>query len=165
MKSVLKQFVFLQTLFIATVVYAGNGKQTFPQGPNQNVTPGSLCDTPNSYRYPEKIAYCERNVDTDLKNEIIKEYNQKLGYDIRKEERQKYKIDHFYPLCMGGSNHKDNLWPQHESVYTQTDMIEQMGCQKMAEGKLQQRTAIDLVREAKLDLSKAKSVLDRIRAL
>lgn len=149
---------------VATTAFAGEQK-SFPVGPDQSMTPGSLCDHPSEYRYPEKIKYCERNVDSSLKNEIIQDYNQKLGFNIRKEDRSQYKIDHFYPLCMGGSNHQDNLWPQHQSVYTQTDMIEQVGCQKMAEGKLQQRTAIEWVREAKLDLSKAKAVLDRMQAL
>lgn len=156
---------FLATLIITSAVFAGGKDGAYPLGPDGSKTPGSLCTTPTERRYPEQIAYCERNVETSLKNQIIQEYNSELGYEIRKEERSKYKIDHYIPLCMGGSNQKDNLWPQHEVVYTQTDMIEQVGCQKMAEGKLQQRAAIEFVREAKLDLSKAKSVLEKIKAL
>jgi hypothetical protein len=160
----MRNFFLVLVFLLAGQAFAGQ-KGPFPLGPDASMTPGSLCDRPSEYRYPEKIAYCNRNVDSETKRQIIRDYNEKLGYQIKDADRAKYKIDHFYPLCMGGSNHVDNLWPQHESVYAQTDMIEQVGCEKMAAGRLQQRLAIDLVRQAKLDLSKAKAVLARIRAL
>lgn len=136
---------------------------SFPKGPDLNITPGSVCDHADAYRYPEQIAYCERNVESSLKQEIIQEYNEKLGYQIQK--RALYKIDHFIPLCMGGSNHQDNLWPQHKSVYTITDGVESAACVKMKLGKLSQRAAIDLLREAKLNLKRAKAIEAQINAL
>jgi hypothetical protein len=147
------------SLLYINAVYADH----FPKGPNLNVTPGSVCDRPSEYRYPEQIAYCERNVDVSLKKEVIQDYNQQLGYQI--QTRSQYKIDHFIPLCMGGSNHKDNLWPQHKSVYEITDSIEFKACEKMKAGKLNQRMAIDLLKDAKLNLDKAKDIEAQINAL
>ncbi len=137
----------------------------FPMGPDLNMTPGSLCTQPDTYRYPEKIAYCERDVDTDLKKEIFRDYIQKLGYSIDMSKRAQFKIDHLIPLCAGGSNNRDNLWPQHSTVYKQTDEMEMIACEKMAEGRVTQRKAIDMILEAKHDLSKAKAILREFKSL
>jgi hypothetical protein len=79
--------------------------------------------------------------------------------------RGKFKIDHYIPLCMGGSNERANLWPQHESVYTITDPLEQALCAKMSEGKLLQSAAIDLIRQAKNHLDQAPDILARVQAM
>src|SRR5262245_45768293 len=102
------------------------------------MTPGSLCDRPDSKRYPEGIPYCSRSVKSELKREIMRDYDAKLGYGITAMDRSAFKIDHYIPLCMGGSNKQDNLWPQHQSVFTVTDPLEALECEKMAKGKLLQ---------------------------
>ena len=79
--------------------------------------------------------------------------------------RGKFKIDHYIPLCMGGSNERINLWPQHESVYKITDALEQKLCEKMAQGKMLQSEAIDLIREAKNHLDEAPDILSRAQSL
>lgn len=137
----------------------------YPMGPDRNVTPGSLCAHPDSYRYPEKIPYCERDVDTELKKEIFQEYIHDLGFSIDMSKRNQFKIDHLIPLCAGGSNNRDNLWPQHSTVYQQTDEMEMVACEKMAEGKVTQRKAVDMILEAKHDLSKAKAILREFKSL
>lgn len=129
------------------------------------MTPGSVCKNPSRYRYPEKIAYCERDVHSSLKREIIAEYDRKLGYRIQSMDRQAFKIDHYIPLCMGGSNRPDNLWPQHRSVYEVTDPLEQVLCEKMALGDIRQAQAIDLIRQAKNDLDKASEIFDYVQGL
>src|SRR5690606_28325058 len=108
----------------------------------------SLCEHPDAYRYPEKIKYCNRDVSGGEKAEIFREYD-KIGFRTRSIDRQKFKIDHYIPLCAGGSNEPSNLWPQHVSVYTITDRLEEMICSKMAEGRLKQKDAVDIIREAK----------------
>lgn len=158
--KLVRQIISVTVILITTQsVFAEN----FPKGPNPNLTPGSICDQPDAYRYPEQIAYCDRHVESDLKAEIIQDYNKKLGYQIT--VRANYKIDHYIPLCMGGSNHKDNLWPQHKTVYEKTDGVEFAACEKMKVGKLTQRAAIELLREAKNNLSRAKSIESQINAL
>lgn len=137
----------------------------YPNGPNAKMTPGSTCQHASRYRYPERIAYCERNVDTSLKREVIRDYDQKLGYKIQTMDRQAFKIDHYIPLCMGGSNSRDNLWPQHRSVYEITDPLEQLLCEKMAAGVLRQADAMDLIRKAKNNLDQVDDITDYARGL
>ncbi len=136
----------------------------FPIGPAPELTVGSLCKRANTYRYPEQVAYCVRKVSSNLKDRIIALYNSKLGYHIQNRKID-FKIDHFYPLCAGGSNEADNLWPQHKSVYVLTDLLEQSVCEKMAAGRLAQKDALVLIRKAKLNLSEAEKITTYVRGL
>ncbi len=137
----------------------------FPKTPDSTLTPGSLCQRPTQKRYPEGIPYCSRSVDSDLKKEVMREYDRRLGYRVTEMDRGEFKIDHFIPLCMGGSNDADNLWPQHETVYAITDVLEGTACEKMAEGKLRQADAVKWIQEAKRDHSRVGEVLKRLQAL
>jgi hypothetical protein len=152
-------------LIFSQVSFAQDAQDKFPIGPNPQMTPGSLCQQPDSYRYAEQIPYCNRAVSSDLKNDVIHTYDQQLDFTIEQMDRQKFKIDHFIPLCAGGGNDRENLWPQHESVYTITDPVEPLICDKMAAGTLKQADAITYVRRAKLDLSQVPAVLQELNAL
>lgn len=151
------------TAFLMTITAFAGG--SFPTGPNAQLTPGETCTTPSAHRYPEQIAYCERSVDTQLKKDIIKTYDQNLGYRIQSMERSQFKIDHYIPLCMGGANDKENLWPQHKTVYEITDPLEQEACEKMAQGKLLQAKAIELIKQAKNNLDQVGKIRAYVNAL
>lgn len=148
-----------------SVLSFGDESLQFPTGPIPSVTPGQLCDHPSSYRYPEKIAYCERDVDPEIKRAVIKLYDERFGYHIAEMNRHDFKIDHYIPLCMGGSNDSSNLWPQHKSVYEITDPLEPALCGKMSEGRLKQADAVKLLKEAKADLTKVDATLEYIETL
>ncbi len=130
----------------------------YPENPNETVTPGTTCAHPDSYRYAEKVPYCNRDVDSSLKKEIIREYDQKFGYAIQSLPRTQFKIDHYIPLCMGGGNDQANLWPQHQTVYEFTDAIEQKLCQLMSGGKMLQKEAITVIKNVKNHLDQARAV-------
>jgi len=87
---------------------------SFPLTPNPKVSPGSLCTIHDpdfdGFRYLESIPHCKRNVSTKLKKKVCK----RDGVT----DRRNYTVDHIYPLSLGGSNHSDNLWCQHKSIYT-----------------------------------------------
>lgn len=148
----------LLVLFQSAVSFA----DAFPTSPVTEVTPGDLCQHADEIRYPERIVYCKRHVSSQLKNQIIDYYDREFGFEIRKTGRDRFKIDHYIPLCMGGSNERANLWPQHESVYTQTDPLEEAACKKMAEGKLKQAEAIKLIVQAKGNPSTSPQILTKI---
>lgn len=137
----------------------------FPSSPDASMTPGELCQGGKTRRYPEKILYCSRSVGSNLKRQIIAEYDRKLGYRIGEMKREEFKIDHYIPLCMGGSNSPKNLWPQHESVYRYTDEIEHTACGAMSAGKLKQADAVRLIKKAKADPQKAFQILDYVEKL
>ena len=137
----------------------------FPSTPNLEMTPGKVCDKPTGHRYAEQVAYCERDVTYETKEMLIKRYDHELGYRIESMNRAEFKIDHFIPLCVGGSNDPQNLWPQHKSIYEVTDPVEPLVCQKMLEGKLLQVNAIELIKRAKTELETVPEVLNELKAL
>lgn len=137
----------------------------YPMNPDPRLTPGSYCDHADSRRYPERIAYCERNVSKGTKWQVIHTYNRELNYRIDRNDRSEFKIDHLIPLCAGGSNQVDNLWPQHQSVYVITDPLEGVACEKMAAGRLQQRRAVELIRRAKQNLNEAPGILEELESM
>ena len=130
-------------------------RPVFPITP-QTQTPGALCEQADSYRYPEHIKYCERAVSVAQKWTIIRDY-ETMGYAIE-EFRNEFKIDHLIPLCAGGANSPDNLWPQHQSVYALTDKIEPLLCDVMAAGRITQADAVILIRNVKMNPETADEV-------
>lgn len=136
-------------LALSCSVFAAN---EFPTGPDARLTTGTLCDRPIEHRYPEQIAYCGRDVDSFTKNEVFTAYR-RIGYLLPTSDRAEYKIDHYIPLCMGGSNNSNNLWPQHVSIYTKTDSLEKAICDKMAAGRMHQADAVKMMRAVKNNLS------------
>lgn len=158
MKNILWLLVFAAQLSFA------QGNREYPMGPNPRLTPGELCSHPDRYRYPENIAYCERAVEYEEKEIIFANYR-RLGFRLNTSNRSSYKIDHYIPLCAGGSNNKENLWPQHISIANVTDSIEQLGCAKMAAGRLSQRNFVKIIMRVKNDLSQASAVMRELSRL
>src|SRR5437868_15196817 len=152
----------LATLTLGLLSFNLSFADSFPTGPAQQMTPGKLCDKPNSKRYPEKIDYCDRNVSPELKRQIIENYDRTFGYTIESMPRDQFKIDHYIPLCVGGSNDITNLWPQHVSVYTITDTLEERVCFQMARGKLLQKDAVALIVEGKNHLDEVPQILAHV---
>ncbi|MFN8371247.1 MAG: hypothetical protein U0T83_11575 [Bacteriovoracaceae bacterium] len=159
MKSLFILLVLSFTLNIGFAEKIIQRNSEYPIGPDSSVTPGSLCDRPTNYRYGERIAYCERNVDTNLKKEIFRVYRDQLHYRLDPNTRSQYKIDHLIPLCAGGSNKQNNLWPQHQTIYNVTDPLEGVGCEQLKAGKITQQALIKLILEAKRSLNKAPDTL------
>ena len=133
--------------------------EKFPETPNEKLTPGDVCEKPDSFRYPERIKYCEREVSRERKAAIFLAYDNELGFHTREMNRADFKIDHHIPLCMGGSNDDENLWPQHKSIYQQTDPIEPVLCELMASGKMLQAKAISIIRHVKQNPEESGKVL------
>lgn len=153
------KFVFV-FLFISLNVFAGN---PYPRSPDLTLTPGSLCDTPDSHRYPEQIPYCERALNSFNKELIMIAYK-KIGYSLS-GERSQYKIDHFIPLCAGGSNKDDNLWPQYYTISKITDPLEALGCEVLAKGNIGQKELVELIQKAKLNLKETPSITKYLKSL
>lgn len=159
----MKNIVWL-LLVVTNISFAQSSMGEFPKGPNARLTPGELCDRPARYRYPENIAYCDRDVTVDQKEQIFANYRAN-GYRLNTSDRSSYKIDHYIPLCAGGSNNNENLWPQHISIGTQTDDLEKLGCDKMAQGKLTQAKFVLLIKKVKNDLSQASKIRGELNRL
>jgi hypothetical protein len=142
-----------------------NAAEPWPRTPHPSLTPGSLCQTPSEYRYPERIAYCERAVKSERKDQVVALYDRTLGTRVGQQGRRNFKIDHLIPLCMGGSNEIDNLWPQHPEIYTLTDPLEGTLCILLQEGKIRQSEAVRLILLAKTQHDQIPVILDQFREL
>lgn len=155
------KIIFLGSLLALTLnAFAGN---PFPRSPDLSLTPGALCNTPSEFRYPERIAYCKRDVNSWQKELVFISYR-KIGWSLS-GERSQYKVDHFIPLCIGGSNDITNLWPQYFTVYEKTDELEPLACEVLAKGRITQREVIELVMAAKLDLELLPETIRQLRRL
>lgn len=133
-------------------------QELYPLSPDDSLTPGATCKNPTEYRYPEHIPYCARSVSSSLKHSIIKKYDRTFKYSIGSMPRNHFKIDHYIPLCMGGSNEPTNLWPQHKTVYIHTDSMEQKLCLHLERGHITQAVAISYIKQIKHHLNE----IDRI---
>lgn len=165
MTTKLSRAVLALTLILSVNVANASfiGKFEIPDGPNPQKTPGALCQHGRP-RYDQKITYCDRNVSSHTKQEIIAQYDEEFGFEIRQLPRGDFKIDHFIPLSIGGSNDISNLWPQHKTVYTITDPIESHVANLIAAGKISQADAIQAVKDCKLNLPKCKDIEADLRA-
>jgi hypothetical protein len=101
----------------------------------------------------------------ETKDMLIRLYDRELGYHIQTISRDEFKIDHYIPLCAGGSNDTSNLWPQHKSVYEITDPVEPLVCKKMSAGKLKQADAVKLIVRAKTHLNEVQDVMRILSSL
>jgi hypothetical protein len=157
---------FFAALIATTTLFAAvpPNKAEYPQGPVPRITPGSLCDRPDEYRYAERIPYCNRGVDSRLKEDVFREYRLE-GFTLPPRNRSQYKIDHLIPLCAGGSNNENNLWPQHSTVFKRTDPLEAIGCVKLKAGKIKQAALVKLLLDAKHDLSLVTKTLRTLQNL
>ena len=120
-----------------------------PEIPDPDLTPGELCDTRDpdfkEYRYQERIPYCERNVTSQRKNQIYREY------DVPLKKKHNYTIDHFIPLSLGGDNSDENLWPEHKKIKELRKNLEHDTFQDLRDGYINQDEAIEIIIEAKLN--------------
>jgi len=168
MSKVFLRLAFAQLLTSALILsssLAFADDSRFPTQPDAQLTPGAVCTHPDSYRYPEHIAYCSRAVDSQTKKDIIAQYDRERGFQIESMNRGDFKIDHYIPLCAGGANDRDNLWPQHKSVYAITDPLEPAICNQMAAGKLTQARAIEIIKQGKAHLDQVPDLLKQVNSL
>ena len=97
----------VQKSLAAAAPIAGAAVRT---SPDSSFTPGKLCTQADAnfkeYRYPEHIAYCQRNVTQAMKQQVA------AHYGIAQADWPNYEFDHLLPLAIGGDSSVDNLWPQ-----------------------------------------------------
>lgn len=158
------KLLIIALITMTSLAWGSHYKAEYPMGPDLAITPGRLCESPDSYRYPERIAYCNREVDPQAKQEIFSLYRDN-GYRLRIVDRSDYKIDHLIPLCAGGSNREENLWPQHKSLFQLTDPMESLGCEKLRQGKITQRDLVNAIIRAKADVRNVQNTIQLLKRL
>lgn len=116
------------------------------QLPDPKLTPGVLCTEQDpdfkGYDYPSKVARCNRNVSIQEKQKVALNYG-----NIPASEWGNYEFDHYMPLCAGGSNSSENLWPQPLEEAHVKDTLELDVCTEMRSGNMTQTQALQKIRD------------------
>ncbi len=132
--------LWVSVMLVAGLAISGHGKSKY-SSPDPDLTPGEVCtdDDPNfeEYHYDEQVAVCKRAVGKAEKEKIAEEYG-----DIPESEWSKYEFDHLIPLCAGGSNDIENLWPQPNKEAKEKDKVEDEVCRGMTDGTMTQKQAV-----------------------
>jgi hypothetical protein len=140
-----KVFLRENPLFLAFGLFLVS-PSAFATRPIATVTPGVLCTSHDpdfaEYRYPEKIAYCGRNISRDEKLRVAQLYG-----GIPESEWPKYEFDHLIPLAAGGSNDVGNLWPQPLAEAHEKDKVEDEVFHGMEAGTMTQAQAVQKIRD------------------
>lgn len=140
---------FLGPALVCLSLFLSLAAHAFPPVPDPVLTPGALCEVHDpdyaEDRYHERIPYCRRNVSSATKKSIYRVY----GIPSRCTNR--YTIDHFVPLSLGGDNSVRNLWPEHRNVKATRHDLEQKLYNQLAQGRLTRQEAVDLIYEHKLN--------------
>ncbi len=126
--------------------------------PDPIKTPGKadtlkLSDLTQTYN-GKTYSQSHRNVPESEKNQIRNSYPK-----VQCPTSSSCEIDHFYPLCAGGSNDIDNLWvqPEHnvwngvDYGYRTKDKLEAYVCRQVKEGNLDPQIAFKRITEDWID--------------
>ena len=114
--------------------------------PDAQLTPGVICTASDpdfsGLDYPSKVARCNRNISTQEKTAVAISYG-----NIPQSEWRNYEFDHYYPLCAGGSNSQQNLWPQPIDQAKKKDVVEVEVCTGLRAGTMTQDQALQKIRD------------------
>ncbi|MES2768622.1 MAG: HNH endonuclease signature motif containing protein [Bdellovibrionota bacterium] len=145
-------------LFLLTITLQS---QAYPLVPNPAWAQGSLCNKQNpdyqTDRYAQKIPYCKRNVEWELKQELYDLYK------VPEKCRGQYTIDHIIPLSIGGDNTAKNLWPEHKNIKATRLYLEEEVFMAVRDNQMSQKDAIALILKTKktpVQLKKGNSDCD-----
>jgi uncharacterized protein YgiM (DUF1202 family) len=154
-----------RNLHVQTSSVAANAQHVGPANlyPDPSMTPGlaatlSVDDLKKTYtdNCPDSKPSCtysqdHRNVPASVHKKVYDEYNVPPGERNIKDGE----VDHFYPLCAGGSNDISNLWYQpaigdwngKDFGYHTKDKLEAFICVQIKAGKLDPKVAFDRMTE------------------
>lgn len=133
------------------------------QQPKATLTPGAACSEQDSdfkgYDYPSHVARCNRNITIQEKQRVAASYG-----NIPESDWKNYEFDHLLPLCAGGSNSDQNLWPQPIDEAHLKDTLEVQICTAMKAGTMTQDEAFKKVRDWFVQMTNPKggTTLDEI---
>ena len=140
---ILSVFIFQTSLFAADIL-------SIPVIPDESLTPGDFCSEDDrdfkEHRYAERMPYCSRNVNSNAKRRIYRQYQ------VNANCHHRYTIDHFVPLALGGNNDQKNLWPEHVLVKATRQKLEQELFMEVQKGNLSLDTAVEIIIREKTQL-------------
>ena len=119
--------------FVQNETYESVGYYSSYAYPNPNYTTGDIMEGNATRVCVSGYTSTVRNVPNSLRNQIYAEYNYDRASNISIE------LDHFIPLCLGGSNDAKNLWVQYENPkpgFKEKDRVEDYLCHQVCNGNM-----------------------------
>jgi hypothetical protein len=122
-----------------------SGLSAFAVQPDSSKTPGKLCTTSDpdfmGLYYKEGVPRCKRNVPTSEKQQIG------ASYSISESSWPNYEFDHLIPLCAGGADSPENVWPQPLNEAHVKDVLENQVCLELQAGTMTQNQAVQKIKD------------------
>lgn len=110
-----------------------------------SLTPGHLCSKADpDYTHHSAAGYplCKRHVTPAIRRTVF------ALYGIPKPRWRDYELDHYIPLCAGGSNAPANLWPEPLAHAARKDRLEARLCSLLRRAAITQSAALAQLRQA-----------------
>lgn len=101
--------------------------------PNRQLTPGSIMTMSTGTICVTGYTSTVRDVSKSTKDKVF------LMYNITSHAPYSYEVDHMIPLCLGGSNEINNLWPEPyepKPGAREKDVVENWFCHKVCNGNI-----------------------------
>lgn len=111
----------------------------FAEKPDPNLTPGDVFKVTAKDVCAHGYSKRTRKVSTNKKREVFRRYGVKYFPHA-------YEVDHFIPLCLGGSNSVLNLWPQPIVDAVEKDKVESFLCREVCKDEMDLKDAQEAVR-------------------
>lgn len=131
-------------VFTLVLIFFCSYASVHASGPDWDQTPGEICQPKDrdfeKYDYPEQIARCKRHVTKSEKKKVADSYG-----GIPEDDWRNYEFDHLIPLCAGGSNAIENIWPEPIDHAHEKDKVENQVCRGMKAGTMTQKKAIQTI--------------------
>jgi hypothetical protein len=110
--------------------------------PDPALTPGTLCTAASAGfdGIHHGAPHCRRRVTVSARRTAL------ARYGVPWAQRGLYELDHYIPLCLGGSNDLANLFPQSWESAKRKDVLERRLCAAFAAGRLSQDEAVARLR-------------------
>lgn len=103
------------------------------------LTPGRLCsqaDPDFDHVSVGGFAVCKRHVTPTVRRTVF------ARYGIPRGRWRDYELDHLVPLCAGGSNAVENLWPEPLAHAAKKDRLEAKVCSLLRARRVEQEAAL-----------------------
>lgn len=119
----------------------------FIERPTPSLTPGELAADPVAVVCSAGYAKAHRHTPASLKRGVLR------SYGVSWEARDRFEVDHLFPLCAGGADTAGNLWPESREVPPGSDgwtagdkdRLERCVCRLICSGRVTQFRAFVLI--------------------
>lgn len=117
------------TRFLAPLLLSSSLLAASPERPDPKLTPGEVFNVTKERVCSPRYATNARHVTREMKRATFRRYHVKYFPHA-------YQVDHLIPLCLGGRNSLENLWPEPIDRALESDKVERRLCHEVCAGEI-----------------------------